>query len=71
MSAVIHSPIASRSQNPAPPSIVADTADIEAVTNHKPQDASTNASLLSHATRVPAYRHFVEECAEIAKGVQH
>jgi transaldolase len=51
--------------------VVADTSDIEAIAKHRPQDASTNASLLSPATQMPTYRHFVDECAAIAEGVQH
>ncbi|WP_035355006.1 transaldolase [Edaphobacter aggregans] len=46
--------------------VVADTGDIEAIAKHKPQDATTNPSLLFHAAQMPAYRHFVDECAKIA-----
>ena len=43
--------------------VVADTGDIEAIHRHRPQDATTNPSLLYHAAQVPAYRHLVEEAA--------
>ena len=46
--------------------VVADTADIEAIHRHRPQDATTNPSLLYHAAQMPAYRHLVEEAAEQA-----
>src|SRR5262250_1631189 len=46
--------------------VVADTGDIEAIHQHRPQDATTNPSLLYHAAQMPAYRHLVEEAAEKA-----
>jgi len=46
--------------------VVADTGDIEAIHRHRPQDATTNPSLLYHAAQIPAYRHLVEEAAEKA-----
>src|SRR5271170_2786075 len=46
--------------------VVADTGDIEAIARHRPQDATTNPSLLFHAAQLPAYRHLVEEAAELA-----
>jgi len=46
--------------------VVADTGDIEAIANHRPQDATTNPSLLFHAAQMPAYRHLVEEAASLA-----
>ena len=46
--------------------VVADTGDIEAIAKHRPQDATTNPSLLFHAAQMPEYRHLVEEAAEIA-----
>jgi transaldolase len=45
---------------------VADTGDIEAIARHRPQDATTNPSLLFHAAQMPTYRRLVEEAAEIA-----
>jgi transaldolase len=46
--------------------VVADTGDIEAIAQHRPQDATTNPSLLFHASQMPEYRHLVEEASEIA-----
>jgi len=46
--------------------VVADTGDIEAIAKHRPQDATTNPSLLFHAAQMPAYRRLVEEAAELA-----
>jgi len=52
---------------------VADTGDIEAIARHRPQDATTNPSLLYHAAQMPAYRHLVEEATEMAveRGGRH
>ena len=46
--------------------VVADTGDIEAIQRHRPQDATTNPSLLYKAAEMPAYRHLVDEAAEKA-----
>ena len=46
--------------------VVADTGDIEAIAQHRPQDATTNPSLLFQAAQMPAYRHLVEEATEVA-----
>jgi transaldolase len=46
--------------------VVADTGDIEAIKQHRPQDATTNPSLLYHAAQMPSYRHLVEEATELA-----
>ena len=43
--------------------VVADTGDIEAIERHRPQDATTNPSLLYHAAQMPVYRHLVDEAA--------
>src|SRR5579875_1553090 len=48
--------------------VVADTGDIEAIARHRPQDATTNPSLLYHASQMPRYRHFVEESSDVAAG---
>jgi transaldolase len=50
--------------------VVADTGDIEAIHRHRPQDATTNPSLLYHAAQMPTYRHLVEEAAERASGLR-
>jgi transaldolase len=47
--------------------VVADTGDIEAIARHRPQDATTNPSLLLHAAQMPAYRHLVDEATELAQ----
>jgi transaldolase len=47
--------------------IVADTGDIEAIARHRPQDATTNPSLLLKAAQMPAYEHLVDEAAELAR----
>jgi transaldolase len=41
--------------------IVADTADFESVKDFKPQDATTNPSLVYAATQKPEYGHLLEE----------
>ena len=46
--------------------VVADTGDIEAIARHRPQDATTNPSLLYQAAQIPAYGHLVDEAASIA-----
>ena len=46
--------------------VVADTGDIEAISRHHPQDATTNPSLLYHAAQMPKYRRLVDEAAELA-----
>jgi transaldolase len=40
--------------------VVADTGDIEAIALHKPQDATTNPSLLYQAAQKQQYQHHVE-----------
>ncbi len=53
--------------------VVADTGDIEAIARHRPQDATTNPSLLYHAAQMPAYRHLVEGATEevVDRGGSH
>jgi transaldolase len=46
--------------------VVADTGDIEAIARHRPQDATTNPSLLFHAAQMPVYQHLVEAATELA-----
>src|ERR1700730_1852804 len=46
--------------------VVADTGDIDAIRQHRPQDATTNPSLLYKAAEMPAYQNLVEEAAEQA-----
>src|ERR1700739_769340 len=49
--------------------VVADTGDIDAIRQHRPQDATTNPSLLYHAAQLPAYKHLVEEAVELASEI--
>src|SRR5688500_9231839 len=46
--------------------VVADTGDIEAIARHKPQDATTNPSLLLKAAQMPQYRALVDEALKHA-----
>lgn len=46
--------------------VVADTGDIDAIRQHRPQDATTNPSLLYQAAQMPAYRHLVDEAIELS-----
>lgn len=46
--------------------VVADTGDINAIAQHRPQDATTNPSLLYHAAQMPSYRRLVDEAADLA-----
>jgi transaldolase len=48
--------------------VVADTGDIEAVAKWKPQDATTNPSLLLTAAEDPRYRHLVDNAIAGARG---
>jgi transaldolase len=41
--------------------VVADTADFESIREFKPQDATTNPSLVYSATQKENYRHFLDE----------
>ena len=47
--------------------VVADTGDIEAIGKAKPQDATTNPSLLFKAAQQPQYKPFVEEALAYSK----
>ena len=46
--------------------VVADTGDIEAIGRLKPQDATTNPSLLLQAAQQPKYAHLVEQALQDA-----
>ena len=48
--------------------VVADTGDIEAIGRYRPQDATTNPSLLLKAAQMPAYRALVDGALERSKG---
>jgi transaldolase len=54
--------------------VVADTGDIQAIARVKPQDATTNPSLLFSAAQRPEYQHLVQAALEHAskqKGDEH
>ena len=46
--------------------VVADTGDFEVIAKHKPQDATTNPSLLYQAAQMPDYEHLLEEAIQHA-----
>jgi transaldolase len=47
--------------------VVADTGDIEAIGRYRPQDATTNPSLLFKAAKLPQYRPLVDEAMAYAR----
>jgi transaldolase len=46
--------------------VVADTGDIEALAKYKPQDATTNPSLLLKVSQMPKYKHLLDEALAYA-----
>jgi transaldolase len=46
--------------------VVADTGDIEAIAKYRPQDATTNPSLLYQAAQKPQYAHLLEDALHYA-----
>ena len=46
--------------------VVADTGDFETIAEYKPQDATTNPSLVYHAAQKPQYEHLVDDALEYA-----
>jgi transaldolase len=46
--------------------VVADTGDIDAIATHKPQDATTNPSLLFKAAQMPQYNGLIEDAIAAA-----
>jgi transaldolase len=46
--------------------VVADTGDFEAIAKYRPQDATTNPSLLYQAAQMPEYEHLLEEAIQHA-----
>lgn len=49
--------------------VVADTGDIAAIAKHKPQDATTNPSLLFKAAQMPQYHGLIEDAIAFARSV--
>ena len=47
--------------------VVADTGDFETIAEYKPQDATTNPSLIYKAAQMPQYRELVEEAVSFGK----
>lgn len=47
--------------------VVADTGDIESIARYKPQDATTNPSLILQAFQMPQYRELGDEAVSYAK----
>lgn len=47
--------------------VVADTGDFEAMKEYKPQDATTNPSLILQAAEKPEYKHLVEQAVSELK----
>jgi transaldolase len=48
--------------------VVADTGDISAIAHHRPQDATTNPSLILQAAQKPEYSHLVDKALREASG---
>ena len=48
--------------------VVADTGDFEAIAQYRPEDATTNPSLLLKAAQLPAYRALVEDAVRFGTG---
>lgn len=49
--------------------VVADTGDIDAIARTKPQDATTNPSLILGAAQMPQYRALVDQAVQMARSV--
>ncbi|WP_413283369.1 transaldolase [Vibrio sp. MA40-2] len=47
--------------------VVADTGDIEAIRKYKPEDATTNPSLILKAAQIPQYAPLIEDAIKYAK----
>jgi transaldolase len=48
--------------------VVADTGDVDAIKRLKPQDATTNPSLIFKAAKMPQYAHLIDDAIEYGKG---
>jgi len=49
--------------------VVADTGDIDSIAKYKPQDATTNPSLLYKAATMEQYAHLVDDAVAYGKGL--
>ena len=47
--------------------VVADTGDLEAIRSFKPQDATTNPSLILAAAKIPAYQHLIDQSLQSSR----
>lgn len=47
--------------------VVADTGDIDSIRQYKPEDATTNPSLILAAAQMPQYSHLVEDAVSFGK----
>ena len=47
--------------------VVADSGDINSIKKFKPQDSTTNPSLIGAAAQMPEYKQIVDDCLETAK----
>jgi transaldolase len=50
--------------------VVADTGDIEAIAQYRPQDATTNPSLLYKAAQMPQYQRIVQDAVAFAESTE-
>jgi transaldolase len=48
--------------------VVADTGDVDAIKRLKPQDATTNPSLIFKAAKMPQYANLIDDAVEYGKG---
>lgn len=48
--------------------VVADTGDVAAIERLKPQDATTNPSLIYKAATMPQYAHLIDNAIKDGKG---
>ena len=48
--------------------VVADSGDIDAIAKYRPEDATTNPTLLLKAAQMPQYQHIVEEAVRDTAG---
>jgi transaldolase len=47
--------------------VVADTGDIDAISKYKPEDATTNPSLILKASQIPEYQKYIDQAIVYAK----
>jgi len=51
--------------------VVADTGDFESIKTYKPQDATTNPSLILQAANKPEYKHLIEKAVRDTRGISN